>query len=449
MVIIKLANKYRPRKFNELLGQDTTKKILSSIVLRHKVESAYTFGGPSGTGKTTLGRMFSQMILCSSPTLDGSCGICESCKLFIEEKHFGYKEMDAATFSSKEDMISLRDNAVFQPVGDHKIILLDECHDISKQGQDSLLNQLEDCPPHLTYIFCTTNPNKMEKTLRDRCMEFSVHSISSQMISDRLELICKAEGIEYDREALFAIADNSDGSVRNAIQTLEKLSYMGKITTVAVNEISRVYDSEIYNLIIGLSDNVKGSILTCKNLLTMISDREIYNQILWMLTDAAKVIYGYKDLSPARLAFAEKLMEKHGLVVIELLGYLLQRDKQVDRIGILSDLMFLHYKFGIGSFVPPEPKIISSNPEKREEPKKISNKNISSSDLYKMDVKERNRVLRERGGSLKEEKEAKEKIPTTWPLEKEERIGEDSFDKEILSPQEFSQRVVGGRLGKH
>jgi len=435
-----------------VLGQETTVRILRSVIHKKQYESAYLFSGPSGTGKTTLGRIFANAILCERPVDEGPCGTCESCKLFKEEKHYGYKEMDAATYSGKEDIIALRDDASFQPVGGRKIILLDECHDISKQGQDALLKQVEECPDHLTYIFCTTDPDKMKETLRNRCMQFQVQTVKEEAVVTRLENICEKEGITFNRGALETLVNKAGGNIRGAIHSLEKASYFGDVTPDNVKDVSKNYDSEITDMIVSFGADLNRSLSICSELSLFISTREIYNTIISLLSETGRFIYGYQEIAPNKRALLEKIKDAHGLAIFEFLDYLIQRDKFVDKIGLQSDIVLLHYKFASNSFIPPEHTNVQTTQKssislpKKEEPQEKPKH--AASELHTLDVTERDRILRQqRKQTEKKDDTEKQKIPTQWPLPKEERLGENSLDDEMLSPQEFSQFLVGGRSG--
>ncbi len=194
--------KFRPSTFKDVIGQDVTVTILRTIVSQKKYGSAYLFSGPSGVGKTTIGRIFSKAVLCDAPIDGEPCGKCDSCLSFQEEKNFGYRELDSASYGSKEDMVKLRDEASFLAFGKKKIILLDECQDISKQGQDALLKQVEQCPPHLMYIFCTTEPEKIKGTLRKRCIHFQFSKVDPVPILDRLKEVCNKESLSFEESAL-------------------------------------------------------------------------------------------------------------------------------------------------------------------------------------------------------------------------------------------------------
>lgn len=453
---MKLATKYRPSVFDDVIGQEAVVRILRAMVRKGAYESSYLFSGPSGVGKTTAGRILAKAILCERPNDGNPCNTCPSCKNFDEDRHFGYRELDAASFGGKEDMVRLRDEAYFQAVGGKKILLIDECHDISRQGQDALLKQVEESPEHLVYIFCTTEPDSMKKALRDRCMEFQVSKVDTEIIAARLEDICRKEGISCDREALRLLADLSKGHVRNAIQTLEEISYLGDITVDNFKAVSKNYDEDVFSILSNLGTGLDKALEACRRIAASVSISDLYNSIIAMLGDTAKVIYGYGDFLPERLRYLQSLKDLHGYRILEFLNYLLSRDKMVDRVGLQSDIILLHYKFASNGFQPSVPEKVKGSsesfpvvvPNVSQQNQSSSVEAISHAQLSKMSLKDRSKALREQRRNHKEDEKADpERVPFQWPLLKEQRSGENSFDDKELSPEEFSRLLVGGRGG--
>jgi len=431
-----------------VIGQDSVVKILRASVDKKHYVSAYLFSGLQGIGKTTLGRIFSNAILCDSPIDNNPCHKCESCKLFAKEQHFGYRELDAASFSGKEDMKQLRDEGAFLSVSDKKIILLDESHDISTAGQDALLKQIEQCPEHLIYMFCTTNPDKMAPTLRERCMELQLFSVEPSIIFDRLKYICEQENLNYQDDALVLISEKSKGHVRSALNMLEKISYLDEISVKNLNLIYKDFEEDIFEIVANLGIDLSKVLDTYHSISSYLSATQFYNLMLSLVNDAVKYLYGYDKFSEKYREFLRKLKEIHGSSLPEFLDYLIKRDKYIEKIGIQSDLVILHSKFEINSFAKQIPlnDIKIQNQSKKRAP---NVKNLSFTELSKLDVNERSRILREQRMKHKaEQKEEKENVPLNWPLPKEKRLGENTGSRENLSAEEFSQNLVGGRVAR-
>jgi|GEM_PF-5121008 len=428
-------------------------RILRSALRQGHYESAYLFSGPTGVGKTTIGRILAKTILCESPIDGNPCNTCNSCTQFQQDKHYGYKELDSATYGGKEDMVKLRDDAAFQSIGSRKVILLDECQDISPQGQDALLKQTEECPEHLVYIFCTTDPDKMKNTLRDRCREFQMSRVAAGSILKRLKDICEAEHIVYEENAIRFIAEECKGHVRNAINKLEDVTYIGAVNIDNVKEVSKNYDADVCDLICSLGSDIGKALSCAKKISSFISVYDFYQQMMSLLSDTAKLLYGYEDFIQERKNFLQRIKDVHGFRAIEFLDYLIKRDKYVDRIVLQSDIMLLHYKFSTNSFQPPVPtkqETPPSNIPVQNSTSEARKSELSHASLSKLSVEDRSRVLREQRKSHKEgaaEDSPPERIPVEWPLPKEQRLGENSFDDSELSPEEFSRLLVGGRGG--
>lgn len=411
--------------------------------------------GPTGVGKTSIGRIFANAVLCEAPVNGNPCTKCESCKLFAEERHFAYKELDAASVGGKDAMVKLRDDAYFQSVYVKKIILIDECQDITRQGQDALLKQLEECPDHLIYIFCTTDPDQIKKTIRDRCMIFQISKVSDELLVQRLKHIADTEKLTYDPAVLGLIARRADGCVREAINSITSLSYMGDITEVNFNVIYRNYDEEVYNILANIGVDLNAAIGACRKASTFLSIGELYGLILSLLSDSAKYIYGYIGLSPSRIELVSRLKDIHGANILELLNHLISRDKYIDRAGLDSDIVLLHYKYG--SLQPKsitvakaetQTQLVALEPNMSQDQKE-TRQIVSHADLLKMSSSDRCKVLREQRDTFKMVKaENLEIVPSEWPLLKEKISGESNAENDELSPEQFSNRLIGGRRGE-
>ena len=455
-----LDTKYRPKNFKDVIGQDVAVTILSSSIALNKLSSSYLFSGPSGVGKTTIARIFAKAVMCLASTDAGNpCGVCESCKQFDGEKNFDYIELDAASVGGKEEMVKLKDDAAFLPIGKKKIILLDECHDISKQGQDALLKQVEQCPPHLIYLFCTTEPEKIKPTLRKRCTQFQFTRVAPDLIYNRLKQVCEFEKITYEDDAIKGIAEKADGHVRDSLKLLEEATYFGAVTVEAISKIMVDYTSMIADILGCLGTNLPRAMELCKEITMYIPVWEFYEQMVNLVTDAVKVIYGYEDFLPKRKEILIRLRDIHGCNLIEFMNYLLSREKFIDRIGLTSDIILLHYKFCTSGFKPqiPEQKIVLEQPVMVQTPlpekaPSVLVQALTHDKIMSLPLNDRLKKIIESRSTPKvngQEKEENQKLPNQWSLPKEEIRGADSSDvyQGELTPLEFSRLLVGGRGG--
>lgn len=451
--------KYRPKNFKDVIGQDVAVTILSSSVTLNKYSSSYLFSGPSGVGKTTIARIFAKAIMCANSINGNPCEICESCKQFDDEKNFDYLELDAASVGGKEEMVKLKDDAAFVPMGKKKIILLDECHDISKQGQDALLKQVEQCPPHLIYLFCTTEPEKLKPTLRKRCTQFQFNRVAPDLIYKRLKQVCDYEKIIYEDEALKGIAEKADGHVRDSLKLLEEATYFGSVTVQSIAKIMVDYTAMVADILGNLGTNLPKALELCKEITMYIPVWELYEQMVCLVTDAVKVIYGYEDFLPKRKEILIRLRDIHGCNLIEFMNYLISREKFIDRIGLTSDIILLHYKFCTSGFKPqiPEQKIVLEQPIVVQTPlpekaPSVIAPAVTHNMLMSLPLKDRLEKIIESRSNVKldgQNKEENQKLPNQWSLPKEEIRGADSSDvyQGELTPLEFSRLLVGGRGG--
>ena len=454
-----LDTKYRPKVFDDVIGQDVAVTILKTSVCQNRYNSSYLFSGDSGVGKTTIVRIFAKAILCDSPKDGNPCGVCDPCKLFEEEKNFDYMELDSASVGGKDDMVKLKDDAAYAPMGKKKIIYLDECHDITKQGQDALLKQVEQCPPHLIYLFSTTEAEKIKPTLRKRCTQFQFSRVAPDLIFKRLKQVSIAENIVHEEEALKIIAERADGHVRDSLKLLEEATYFGPVTTESVSKISVDYTVKIADVIANLGSNLPRALELCKEISTFISVWELYEQLVGLVTDSVKVLYGYEDFLPKRKELLIRLRDIHGSNLIEFMSYLISREKFIDRIGLTSDIILLHYKFCTNSFKPQiqEQKIVPAQPEMVQRPltekaPSVIPDVLTHDKIMSLPLKDRMEIVLETRSKSRINntgKEETQKLPNKWSLPKEEIRGADSSDvyQGELTPLEFSRLLVGGRGG--
>lgn len=245
-----LDTKYRPRTYNDVLGQRGAVKTLKGIVTEGAGwKQSYLFAGPFGSGKTTLGRILARALLCESPQEGEPCDKCSSCEGLLKGGSDAFIEVDAATNSGKADVKKILEEIDYNAFsGRRKLYLFDESHQLSKDALDALLKPMEDNrkgseEKRLVVIFCTTEPEKMRATVLSRCAPaFIIHHVDSEEIADRLAWVCDEEGFEYEREALVLIADFTEGHIRDALKAIEGVSASNakKVTLEAVRSYLHV-----------------------------------------------------------------------------------------------------------------------------------------------------------------------------------------------------------------
>ena len=230
-----LYRKYRPQTFESMVGQKHIVSTLQSALTDGRLAHAYLFTGPRGTGKTTTARLLAKALMCEAgsgaPTAHPD-GTCEQCEAIARGTHPDVYELDAA---SRTGVDNVRDEIInrvaFAPtMGRYKVYVIDEVHMFSTSAFNALLKTLEEPPSHVVFILCTTDPQKIPETVLSRCQRLEFHRISDSDIAERLEFVCKAEGFEYDGEALALVARHARGGLRDALSTLETLSVHGRGT---------------------------------------------------------------------------------------------------------------------------------------------------------------------------------------------------------------------------
>lgn len=225
-----LARKYRPQAFDEVVGQSHITDTLGRAIEQDRVGHAYLFVGSRGTGKTTMARIFAKCLNCEKGPTASPCNECARCREITAGHSMDMLEIDGASNNKVEHVRELRENAKFGTNNSrYKIFLIDEVHMLTIQAFNALLKTLEEPPPHVKFLFATTEPQKIPDTILSRCQRFDLRRIRARDIAGRLKLICEAEEVEAEEEALLAIARGSRGGMRDAQSSLDQLiAFRGK-----------------------------------------------------------------------------------------------------------------------------------------------------------------------------------------------------------------------------
>jgi DNA polymerase-3 subunit gamma/tau len=218
-----IYRRFRPKVFDDVLGQEHVTRTLKNQIMSHSIAHAYLFSGIRGTGKTSTAKIFARAVNCLNNHKGNPCNECEICKSILEETNMDVIEMDAASNNGVDDIRELRDKVMFLPVkSKYKVYIIDEVHMLSKGAFNALLKTLEEPPEHLLFILATTEPQKIPATILSRCQRFDLKRINADIIVENMKKICNELKINYEEKALKLIAANSEGAMRDAQSILDR-----------------------------------------------------------------------------------------------------------------------------------------------------------------------------------------------------------------------------------
>lgn len=235
-----LYRTYRPRRFEDVVGQDAVVSALRTALGSGRLAHALLFDGGRGTGKTTLARMVAKGLNCERGPTGDPCGECDSCVAIDADRNQDVFELDAASHRGVDDARALRERLAMAPVGDRSMVfILDEAHMLTREAQNALLKSVEEPPAQVYFIFCTTEPHKLLDTIRSRCHRFHLQRPSIEQLSAALARVAAAEQIGIDDDAMALICRQADGSYRDALGLLEQVSLHadGTVHVEAVNAL--------------------------------------------------------------------------------------------------------------------------------------------------------------------------------------------------------------------
>ena len=242
-----LYRKYRPQTFDEVVGQEAVVRTLQNAITSDKVRQAYLFAGPRGTGKTSMARILAKSLNCAKGPSTTPDGTCHACVAIAAGTSLDVIEMDAASQRGIDDIREIRDRVVLQPVeGRYKVYILDEAHQLTDAAWNALLKLIEEPPPHLVFVFCTTDLSKVLPTVRSRCQTFVFQRPRLQDLVKKLRLIADAEKIDAPDQALALVARGARGAFRDAESTLDQLAAAteGKVTVQSVLQLLGTVEEE-------------------------------------------------------------------------------------------------------------------------------------------------------------------------------------------------------------
>ena len=412
--------KYRPNDYSAVIGQQSSVEVLRRIVSTGSgFHQSYVFCGQHGTGKTTLGRILARALLCENPSEGNPCDQCSSCLSILENGSSEcFIEIDAATNSGKSDIKEIVEQLEYATVtGKRRIYLFDEAHELSRQALDGLLKPMEDTEvgsqnKRLVCIFCTTEPEKMRKTIFSRCAPaFVIRVPTPQDIADRLVYVCEQENIEYDYDALVAISEYCSCHVRDSLKSLQGISSLGKVDMPAVKEYLRL-DVQIRCL--SILENLRSDFAKVMEnfdaLRVIASPASCYE----MLSKLALLSYR-QSIGVARIpVYLEKdkidVISKQGQQLIALVQSLLSHPHNPSHNMLLCDLS--NYHFGQAPIQTQAQTIVTSPIQNIAANQKKSEHKKESSVMYQQQPATINGVYREARAIKKPTEETPSVIPS-------------------------------------
>lgn len=334
--------RYRPLVFDDVLGQLGAAQVLAARLKEGRAfDTSYIFAGGHGCGKTTLARILARAMLCQDLKDDGNpCNECSHCKGCLDETLDAFTELDAASNGTTADMRHIVDGLAYSLPGIKKrIYLLDECHRMSKEGQDVLLKAIEE--KRVIAIFCTTELPKVRDTIKSRCETYEIRKIPREDILERMKMVLEKEGVEYEEEAVLTVIDIANGHVRDVLNKLETVAQLGPVTLEAVRErLNLSVVSTYYDILLSLGDATRAV-----SLVEEACDRVGAQQVAAGLAEAAMNSYRHAHKIHTEFihfdkAMAAKVHEAFGDSLPNLAEYFL-RLNYITQLHLICDVVRL------------------------------------------------------------------------------------------------------------
>ena len=428
-----LYRKYRPRKFEDVVGQDVIIQTLKNSISSQKISHAYIFTGPRGSGKTSVAKILARTVNCQNLNGSEACNECVNCTQ-INSQNMDIIEIDAASNNGIDEIREINSKVNLVPsLGKFKIYIIDEVHMLTIGAFNALLKTLEEPPAHIIFILATTDPQKVPMTILSRCQRFDFKKISEEKIAERLKLIVKEENIKIEDKAIFEIARLCDGSLRDALGVLDQVITYSKdnITIKDVHDINgTVTQKDLQNIVSNIIDSNIGDVL--KDLDNYGNNGKNIPKVTEEIIFLIRNIILYKsapnyvrcDIEDFKLT-AEKITIKELLEYITIFSDSLSTMKKSINSKMVLELAFIKIYSSMGN----------NSIEKIQKPEQMK-------EITKI-IEESKQIENETKQNINEKKN--ESKPVIIEKISQEIKGEDEFEKEM---ENFKKIRIGNALAK-
>ncbi len=446
------ARKYRPARFEEVLGQEQITYTLKNALRKGQLAHSFLFSGPRGVGKTTCARILAKVVNCEQPTEQFEpCGSCDSCQAFVKNASFNIFEMDGASNNGVQDILNLMEQVRVPPyTGKYKVYIIDEVHMLSTSAFNAFLKTLEEPPDYAIFILATTEKHKILPTILSRCQIYDFNRIGPEIIVKQLQQICELEGIEAEEDALHLIGVKADGAMRDALSIFDRISSFAdkKISYKDVIQSLHILDFEHYFRFTDafLTENLPQVMTMIRNILDQGFD---VHQVILGLADH------FRDLLMAKFPKTQSLILNSGkwkqrsieqtancsqgflLSALDILNqadvhYPRAENKQLHLEMALAKITYLHRRIKSALLESPEKKTLDQTGKSVETPVNTREQPIDSSetpppDTLSEEAKVHSSSMQDDDPSGVEAIDTRKPSPTETPNEqKEESIMEDT-----------------------
>lgn len=378
-----LYRKYRPKNFDEVVGQDIVKKTLTHSILNNKISHAYLFTGPRGTGKTSVAKILAKTVNCSEMQNAIACEQCENCIQFNNKQSNDIIEIDAASNNGVDEIRELKNKINIVPsTGKYKVYIIDEVHMLTVGAFNALLKTLEEPPSHVIFVLATTEPHKIPSTILSRCQRFDFKKIPSVQISAHLAAIAKLEEVNITQDALDELARISDGGMRDAFSLFEQaISYSdNEITLEVIHEINgTIPQKQLEQLFHALTEKNMESIfkiietydLSGKNLIKILDEFILFLRNIMLSKEAPLYLQSKVDDIELYKQLSEQIAIEQLLLYIDKMNKGMNDMKFSNNPRLNLELLFINLMTISSSKEAVEPK------KKQIEKEKVNQKKVS------------------------------------------------------------------------